>query len=184
MLAIVLPAWIASTTEHASPCVTDISANSSRFQRRGPFRIHGRPPKGFESFLEFELDFNDTYDKISKEPSVAVSIGGVLRARPNLEQSKAKLKQYDQIDVEGNVKMFDVIEHQFASAKLSRDGFLDRIVFSTETVRGISYGFQGQFVDKPQFDRQYTNLTGTLTKYRNGRKVAEAKVDLMEWTFE
>jgi hypothetical protein len=184
MYAIFLSSLIASTTEHASSCMKGVTVNSSNFPRRGPFRIHGLPPKAFKSFLEFEFDFKDAYDKFSKDPSVAVSIGGVLRAKPNLEQSTAKLTQYSEIDVEGNVKMFDVIEHQFASAKLSRAGFLDRIVFNTETVAGISYGFQGKLVDTLQFDRQYTSLEGTLTKYRNGQKVTEAKVDLIEWTFE
>jgi hypothetical protein len=175
---------MASANKQASCAVDRAVLNSLDFPRRGPFRLHGPPSKGFESFLEFELDFKNAYDKLSRDPAATVSVSGVLRAKPNRDQAGAKRESYGDINSEGEIKWIEVIEHHFNFATLRRDGFSYRVVFKTRAVAGISYGFDGQFVDKPQFDRQYTSLTGSLTKYRNGQEVTKAKVELIEWTFE
>jgi hypothetical protein len=57
-----------------------------------------------------------------------------------------------------------------------------RFVFTTKKVKGISYSFAGRFLrtdfvnTEMNFDRPV--LVGKLSKYRNGRKVAEANIKL------
>jgi len=57
----------------------------------------------------------------------------------------------------------------------------ERITFTTTVVRGISYTFSGRFLKGGVFaaadlDDKTPVLEGTLTKYRAGRKVAEASL--------
>lgn len=57
-----------------------------------------------------------------------------------------------------------------------------RFVFTTAKIRGISYSFAGRFLrtDFVNADMNFDKpvLEGRLTRYRNGRKVAEADVTL------
>jgi hypothetical protein len=153
--------------------------------RRGPYRIAGSP-KGFESFIEFEFDFKDALDQLATKPTGDVSVSGMLRAKPNADQPNVTLKRVGEINVDGEIKWIDVIEQPFASGKLGRRAgdFLYTVTFETQTVANVSYSFQGQFFDQRQFDGTYTSLTGVLARKKNGHKLAEAKVNLIEWTFE
>ena len=47
------------------------------------------------------------------------------------------------------------------------------ITFSTKVVRGISYTFKGQFLKLEKLEDNEIVLQGVLTKFRNGRRVAE-----------
>jgi len=47
------------------------------------------------------------------------------------------------------------------------------ITFSTKVVRGITYTFKGQFLKVENLEDNEIVLKGLLTKFRNGRKVAE-----------
>jgi hypothetical protein len=47
------------------------------------------------------------------------------------------------------------------------------LTFSTKVLRGISYKFKGQFLKLENLQDGEIVLTGLLTKFRNGRKVAE-----------
>jgi hypothetical protein len=47
------------------------------------------------------------------------------------------------------------------------------LTFSTKVVRGISYNFKGQFLKLENLQDDEIVLRGLLTKFRNGRKVAE-----------
>ncbi len=58
-----------------------------------------------------------------------------------------------------------------------------RISFVTQTKKGVSYQFDGKFVEKVQptdEETDYPELKGRLTKWRNGLKIAEAKLELGE----
>ncbi|HET6980126.1 MAG TPA: hypothetical protein VFI24_27585 [Pyrinomonadaceae bacterium] len=57
----------------------------------------------------------------------------------------------------------------------------ERFTFTTDTVAGVSYSFSGRFLKGGVFasgilDDETPVLEGTLTKFRNGRKLAEAKL--------
>jgi len=54
-----------------------------------------------------------------------------------------------------------------------------QIAFETETKKGISYKFAGEFIDEDQQGYEHTMyvvLRGRLTKMRDGKKIAESKV--------
>jgi hypothetical protein len=65
---------------------------------------------------------------------------------------------------------------KFKTLSISRD----RLVFTTEAVRGISYGFKGKFLRGGTFAAQDLTdvavLEGTLTKFSKGQSVAESKM--------
>lgn len=48
-----------------------------------------------------------------------------------------------------------------------------RLVFSTRAIRGIHYGFNGQFLKLEDLQDGEIVLQGRLVKFRNGKKVAE-----------
>ena len=66
---------------------------------------------------------------------------------------------------------------RFKQLNVSRESF----TFTTVALSNISYGFSGRFLRGGVFqaanlDEQTPVLEGMLTKYRNGKKVAEAKL--------
>ena len=56
-----------------------------------------------------------------------------------------------------------------------------KIAFQTETKKGISYKFVGNFIDNSNNSAtdEYYDLEGHLTKMRNGKKIAETKLKLI-----
>ena len=52
-------------------------------------------------------------------------------------------------------------------------------------VDGTGYSFDGEFLAEPRLEKgSYVELTGTLRKLRNGRKVAEAHLKFLRWAHE
>ena len=67
--------------------------------------------------------------------------------------------------------------YSFKTLTVKRDNF----TFTTATAAGISYSFSGKFLKGGVYasgilDDETPVLEGTLTKYRGGQKVAEAKL--------
>jgi len=67
--------------------------------------------------------------------------------------------------------------YTFKTLTVKRDNF----TFTTATVAGISYSFSGKFLKGGVYasgilDEETPVLEGTLTKYRGGQRVAEAKL--------
>jgi len=68
---------------------------------------------------------------------------------------------------------------RFKTLSVKRDNF----TFTTVTVRGVSYSFSGKFLKGGIFytsdlDDTIPVLKGTLTKFRDGQKIAEANLTL------
>lgn len=64
--------------------------------------------------------------------------------------------------------------YKFASVSITER----TLKFTTVSVRGVSYGFDGRFLGRGDFPSQFTGhgvimLEGTLTKYERGKKAAE-----------
>jgi len=60
----------------------------------------------------------------------------------------------------------------------------DNLTFTTMTLRGVSYSFAGKFLKggvyaSGDLDSETPVLEGTLTKFRDGKKVAEANLKLV-----
>jgi hypothetical protein len=67
--------------------------------------------------------------------------------------------------------------YRFKTLTVKRDNF----TFTTVTVRGVSYSFAGKFLKGGVYaagdlDDETPVLEGTLTKFRDGKKVAEANL--------
>jgi hypothetical protein len=63
--------------------------------------------------------------------------------------------------------------YEFVEAALEGD----RLTFRTKKVRGVSYSFEGRFLQPPPIGkRKGAVVEGTLTRYRNGRKTAGAVI--------
>ncbi len=70
--------------------------------------------------------------------------------------------------------------YRFKTLSVKRDNF----TFTTMTLRGVSYSFAGKFLKGGVYasgilDDQTPVLEGTLTKFRDGKKVAEANLKLV-----
>ena len=70
--------------------------------------------------------------------------------------------------------------YRFKTLTVKRDNF----TFTTITLRGVSYSFSGKFLKGGVYasgilDDQTPVLEGTLTKFRDGKKVAEANLKLV-----
>lgn len=70
------------------------------------------------------------------------------------------------------------VVYRYAKLSVTRQTF----VFTTKTVRGVSYKFSGRFLRSDfvgaEMDFERPVLVGTLGKYRNGKRVATANVKL------
>ena len=70
--------------------------------------------------------------------------------------------------------------YRFKTLTVKRDNF----TFTTMTLRGVSYSFAGKFLKGGVYafgilDEDTPVLEGTLTKFRGGKKVAEANLKLV-----
>lgn len=119
------------------------------FRPYGYFSLVGRPPKGFENFDTIQ------YWRRADEQS-----------GPDISDRTSGL------NVTGGVV------YRYATISITRQKF----VFTTKRVRGISYAFSGRFLTTDFVDAEMNLekpvLTGTLTKYRDGKRTAEASVRL------
>lgn len=119
------------------------------FRPYGYFSLVGKPPKGFENF--------DTIQYWRKED----------------EQTGEDVSQRT-----AGVNETGGVVYRYATISVTRQ----RFVFTTKSVRGVSYKFSGRFLRSDfvgsdmNFERPV--LVGTLGKYRNGKRVAEANVRL------
>lgn len=124
----------------------------------GYYYIIGTPkidnlPRGFKDFEYFNLYREGFYNAI-KEFSDEIPQGSVVL--------KNDLFRFAKLTVTDN-----------------------KISFTTEKQKGISYRFEGNFTDetitvKDSYGKDYTDtiaVKGTLTKYKNGVKIAEAFVN-------
>jgi hypothetical protein len=88
--------------------------------------------------------------------------------------------------IRGELLTVDGMRYQFTTAKLIRSTILRRdgcglftnLNLVTDSKQGTSYRFDGEFLQEPERlgKGNYTDLRGVFTKFKDGLKVAEAKV--------
>lgn len=119
----------------------------------GYYYIIGDAPKGFEDFAHLELRTHEWDEKLEKP--VAAKPRGELWTE----------------------------ENEFKLSWLNLTG--RRISLITRERKGVSYQFDGKFIEAETVKYKYKNgeenyddafLKGRLTKWRNGKKIAEANV--------
>lgn len=119
------------------------------FDPFGGYVIRGRKPRGFDDFDNFTLD-------IAGEPARGRDIkvvGGVVTSSGGHDSTVFQLERMN-----------------LSVSKLS---------FTTETVGGVGYEFEGRFLRGgalSRFSRKVSVLEGVLTKYVGGAKVAERRL--------
>ena len=119
------------------------------FHPYGYYSLVGAHPKGFENF-----DMIQYWRKEDEQTGVDIS------------------------ERLSGVKADEGVLYRYSTISINRR----RFVFTTRRVKGTSYSFSGRFLrtdfvnNDLNFDKPV--LVGTLTRYRRGRKVAEAKVRL------
>lgn len=135
----------------AEPETTPDAPYVNEYGNNGEYYLIGKEPEGFEDFgwLSFtERDWDETLNRV-----VAVKPSGSINTNREFEFSR--------VNVTGK-----------------------RIAAVTKTVKGISYQFDGKFVDEEirlksrngEYFTTHVSLKGRLTKWRNGKRIAEAKV--------
>lgn len=124
----------------------------NEYGNNGEYYIVGDPPKGFENFNS--LSFTERDWNAKEERVVKVKPSGSINTK---------------------------IEYEFSRVNVTGT----RIAAVTKSVKGISYQFDGKFVSeeiklKSRYGGTYTasvSLKGRLTKWRNGKMIAEAKLN-------
>jgi len=146
------------------------------------FRIHRRQPNVVFALVMVSLIAATVYsqsDQSSKRfdpdgsfwihgkpPSDFEDVGGI-----NLNSHASRRLQAPGVELTNGRRL------RFKSLTVKRDS----LVFTTEAYRGVSYTFSGRFLRGGVFaaqslDEETLVLEGTLTKLRNGRKAADAKL--------
>ena len=119
------------------------------FRPYGYYSLVGTHPRGFENFDTIQYWRKD---QEQSGPDISERLSGVTADEGVL--------------------------YRYANLSLNRR----RFAFNTVRVKGISYSFSGRFLrtDFVNADLDFDKpvLSGTLRKYRNGKKVAESRVRL------
>ncbi|HEX8735830.1 MAG TPA: hypothetical protein VF721_10930 [Pyrinomonadaceae bacterium] len=156
--ALSVPPRPAPTVIFAAPeTVADSKeATETEFYAEGAYYIIGDAPKGFEDFSNI----------------------GIITTDFAAEQAP---ESYDnQIPPKG----FIFTDEKFNFTRINIGN--RRITFETETKKGVSYKFVGEFIEEKTIEYKtadgsegidYAVLKGRLTKWRGGKKIAEAKAN-------
>jgi hypothetical protein len=155
--------------------VTNPQAQGPSFHPLGPYRIHGKQPAAFQDFCEFTLSTVGKPDERGE-----VNIEGWVQTGKPVDISSSSKSPSGLTRCEGGTR------YPFTTALLRRTGGgLDEIEFKTSTIEGIHYAFKGVFFEKPKrVDDMYIDLDGSLAKFKQGKKVSAAQVQLLNWTYE
>jgi hypothetical protein len=140
-----------------------VQAVEYSFPALGPYRIRGQRPRGLRKFREFKWSF-----------------------KPGEDRQTANITPNGELVVNGSVYAEDGTEYRFQSGSLSStDRRFNRIVFRTESIKGIGYTFDGTFSPKPVFeDGLYVSLAGTLVKFGDGMTISRADLKFLEWSYQ
>jgi hypothetical protein len=134
-----------------------------------PFIVVGNLPTGFENFSTFIVEY-----------------------LPNQEQNERLLMpdKHGFIPTTGRLITKNGVSYKFKNSKLIERMRSIELNFDTEAVEGISYSFMGKYFYNAREVRAkdkiigYVELEGLLTKLKDGRKVAQAKIGLEQNVIE
>jgi hypothetical protein len=168
------------------------AANSQSVKHKLPefglYHIHGSAPVGFDTFYELEIDLlpGVDADSVKADQSGDLPIEGALFITPTEFPAGTKTEQRGEMNSSSEVSFINLVRLKFVAAKLRLEGDrFAKISFVTEPVGGTSYSFDGEFLAKAKLEKgSYVELTGTLRKLKDGRKVVEAKLKFLRWADE
>lgn len=111
-----------------------------------------------------------------------------LEKFPNQNTDNPKKDLENRVFIRGEVKLTDntilKIKKAFVrSININDDeDYYKDIYFETVKVNGLSYKFEGKFLEKMILeDGQYSEVKGILTKFENDKKIAESQLSFYEY---
>lgn len=154
--------------------------------RYGPYRIHGKIPSGFEGFYEFELSPPSQNTRESVKSDGKLAIAGALFLRPSEFGRRVRTESRGELNVDGAFSEVNVVRLGFKSATLiQQPASSTELEFETESIQGVRYVFKGIFIDSFLLPGgPYISLRGTLTKFKQGRRVSESELSFVRSTYE
>jgi hypothetical protein len=150
----------------------------------GPFRINGEKPAEFKNFDYFVLSYREQKDADKDDRDALVpDKQGVVQVRGQVATIKGALLDFETVKLveSGPVTQF------FKGASLLRVKRAQPVAlaFTTLEKKGVRYAFKGEYLDEPAEEGSgYTYLRGVLSKYRDGKLVAEEKLSFIRIRFE
>ncbi len=146
-LQLISASFIITQANSLTPGGRPLLPGQTAFRPYGYFSLVGKLPRGFENF--------DTIQYWRKEDE---------QAGPDISERTS------------GVNETGGVVYKYATISITRRKF----VFTTTKVKGISYNFSGRFLRSDfvdgEMDLDKPVLVGTLGKYKNGKRVAEAVV--------
>jgi len=174
------------TTSVRSGLELSSQAMNHEVPRYGIYRIHGRTPKGFEGFYEFELTPPSVSSRDSDKADGKLVIGGALFVRPFGFKSRVQTEPRGELSVDGAFSVVNVVRLKFKSATLIQQAASSTLLeFETETIQEVHYVFKGAFIDGFLLPGgPYISLKGTLIRVNAGRRVAESELSFVRSSYE
>lgn len=135
---------------------SSVKENEYEFNAEGDYYIIGDLPKGFKDFDTLSISTKN-YENISEE------------------------NNWEGVPIPPTGYVFTKKEFKFVRINIANA----QIAFKTETKKGISYEFVGEFIEEEKIEfkdkngEEYTQhavLKGRLKKMRDGKQIAESKV--------
>lgn len=167
LFLVALLAYVSVSTQAHVIMSPQLSTSPEYYYAR--YRINGDRPDGFGE--------------------IAYLVLGLRHSPSGTHREEESVKYDDQGNalIKGEVWTEGGASFPFETAKLSRSttlrrdgcGLFTQLVMITERKAGVSYSFQGEFLEQPERlgEGNYTRLRGVLVKFKYQQKVADAKVD-------
>jgi hypothetical protein len=137
-----------------------------KFSADGVYDIIGNLPKEFKDYISLDITTR-SYEDVAAENRY---VGDPIPPEGSLSTSEKSSK-----DVTFDFKRINIADKQIA--------------FETETKKGVSYKFVGEFINEEKIEyktakgyeqTQYAVLKGRLTKWRDGKKIADIEAYFSE----
>jgi hypothetical protein len=150
----------------------------------GPFRINGTAPRGFQNFGFFVLGYKEQSDADGDNRDALVpDRQGVVAVRGQLETVKGNLLDFDSVRLVESGPVTEVVAHGLPPRVVRAQPV--SLSFTTVEMKGVRYAFKGEYLDEPaEEEGGYTYLRGVLSKFKDGRLVAEAKAGFSRVAYE
>jgi hypothetical protein len=150
----------------------------------GPFRINGEKPEGFRNFDFFVLSYKEETDAERDDRDALVpDKQGVVAVRGQVETIKGNLLDFESVRLV-EAGPVTVIRKRGLPERTVRERPVT-LSFKTVEMKGFSYAFSGEYLDEPAEENSgYTYLRGVLSKFKNGKLVAEKKVAFARVAYE
>ncbi len=150
----------------------------------GPFRINGQKPAGFEGFDFFVLSYKENTDAEKDfRNALLPDKDGNVAVRGETVTAKGTPLTFETVQLveAGTLKLFyrgHVIYKTVRSQPI-------KLTFTTVEVKSIKYAFSGEYLAEPvEEEGGHTELSGVLSKFKDGKLVGEAKVGFRRMSYQ